>query len=273
MTILTRCSVLSLALLALPAAAQGPVESQRYWFELGAFMPNVNSSARFDNKNTGRPGTSVDFEDDLDLADRRTLPTLLFGTRFGDNWRMEFEYFELKRTGSRSLSRDISFGDADFTVGASINSEFSSKVYRLSGGYSFYKTPDAEIGGVLGLHITDFIVALEGQASVNGGAVALRSERKTQLAPLPTLGLYGSYAFSPAWDISGRADYFTVKIDQYKGRLLNLQGAVRYHFTPTWSLALGYRYDDYRLDGDGEDWTGEVKYRFAGPQLTLRAGF
>jgi hypothetical protein len=267
-----RCSMLSLALLALPAAAQQSPE-QRFWMELGVFAPNVDSSVRMDAKATARPGTTIDFEDDLDLADRKTLPTLLIGTRFGENWRMEFEYFELKRTGGRTITEDISFGDSIFVANASLNGEFSSKVYRLSGGYSFYKTPEAEIGGVLGLHITDFLVALSGQASVNGGAVALRSESENQLAPLPTLGVYGSYAFAPSWDIAGRADYFTVKIDEYRGRLLNLQANVRYRFNRNWAISLGYRSDDYRLDVDGTDWTGEINYRFSGPQLTLSAGF
>jgi len=274
MSIATRYSVLSLALLAaLPAAAQSPAVGQQYWFELGAFMPDVDSSVRIDNKNTGRGGTVIDFEDDLDLADRRTLPTVLMGMRIGDNWRMEFEYFQLKRTGTRTLNRNISIGESDFAVGASVDSEFSSKVYRLSGGYSFYKTPVAELGGVFGLHITDFKVGLAGQANVNGVPVGLRNESENQLAPLPTLGLYGSYAFSPSWDMSGRVDYFSVKIDEYKGRLLNVQAGVRYHFNPTWSLALNYRYDDYRVDVDGTDWRGEVNYQFRGPQLVLRVGF
>ena len=46
-----------------------------------------------------------------------------------------------------------------------------------------------------------------------------------------------------------------------------------YHFSPNWALALNYRYDDYRVDVDGTDWTGEINYKFRGPQLTLRAGF
>jgi hypothetical protein len=275
MTFLTRCLMLPLALLALPAAAQMITTSdeQRYWIELGAFAPDVNSTVRIDSKLTGRSGTLIDFEDDLDLSDRKTLPTLLLGMRLGENWRVEFEYFELKRSGSKSISRDLSFGDSDFNVGATLDSEFGSTVYRLSGGYSFLKTPEAEIGGVLGLHVTDFTVALSGQASVNGSAIALRSERKEQLAPLPTLGLYGSYAFSPSWAIGARADFFSVKVDEYRGRLLNLQANVRYNFNKNWALSLGYRSDDYRLEVDGTDWAGEVDYRFSGPQLTLHAGF
>jgi hypothetical protein len=123
------------------------------------------------------------------------------------------------------------------------------------------------------VHVTDFLIALEGSGSVNGGPVSTRRERQDKTVPLPTLGLYGAYAFAPSWEATGRLDLLSLKVRDYKGRLLNIQANLFYRFTPNVALGVGYRYDDYRLRANRDDWTGKVDYRFKGPQVVLDAGF
>lgn len=275
MKLITSAALLVLLSTTLPAVAQsdGGRLNQRGWIQLGAFRPSIDSQIQYDKPSIGLTGTDLHLENELGLADRKTLPTLLLGGRLGERGRVEFEYFSLKRNASRTLEAEVTFGDTTYDATATINSEFSSKVYRLSAGYSFLKDEAAEAGVTLGVHVTDFLIALEGIGSVNGGASSVRRERQDKTVPLPTIGLYGAWAFAPSWEASGRLDVLSLKVREYKGTLLNAQANLFYRFNPNIALGLGYRYDDYRLKANRDDWTGRVEYTFKGPQVVLDAGF
>jgi hypothetical protein len=59
---------------------------QRYWLQVGAFRPSIDSEVRYDRTDGGL-GTIVDFERELGLADSKTVPNVLFGVRLNERWR------------------------------------------------------------------------------------------------------------------------------------------------------------------------------------------
>lgn len=263
------------ALCAAPTWAADASEhlNQSFWFQISGYRPSIDSNLQYSPK-TGAAGTEVSFERDLGLADRKTLPALLLGARFGDGWRGEFEYFKLSRSARTNLiNGSITVDDTVYPVSASVASQFDSQVYRVGLGYSFLKTPDAELGAVVGLHITGFKVALEGDGLVNGQPVASKRVTQDKTVPLPTLGVYGTYAFAPHWAASGRVDVLSLKVGEYRGKLLNMQANLLYRFTPNVGLGVGYRYDDYKLKADRTDWRGKLEYQFKGPQVLMDVGF
>ena len=91
--------------------------------------------------------------------------------------------------------------------------------------------------------------------------------------PLPTLGLYGTFAVMPQLLLRGRVDFLSLKYEDYDGRLVNWMGAVDWRFTRNFGAGLGYRYVDYRLDATKPDFRGQVKYRFKGPTIFVNAAF
>lgn len=248
--------------------------NQKLWVQLGAFRPTIDSRIQVDRSGGGTSGTNLNLEDELGLAEHKTLGTLLVGARFGERWRAEFEYFSLKRSSDKTiLQTEIVVDDTTYPVSASIASEFDSKVARASVGYSFYKTDEAEAGAVAGLHITRFKFAVEGDGNTGSGPVTIRREEASHTVPLPTAGVYGTYAFAPSWLASGRADVFALNVKGHKGRLLNFQANVAYRFTGNFAVGVGYRYDDYKLTETRRDPRGEVHYTFQGPQVFIDAGF
>ena len=262
-------AVLGMTLCAMAAAQDAalkvhPALQDRWLFQLGAYAPSVDTTASL-NGAGGKVGTSVSFEDDLNLADRKTMPTILGSVRLGERWKIEAEYFSLKRSGTRSISRTISWGDTSYPIGTSINSEFESAIYRLSGGYSFLKNDRQELGVVLGLHVTDFAASL--------GTANLGTKKGDTLAPLPTIGLYGAYAMTPRWLLSGRVDYFSLKYGDYDGKLANASAGVDYRFHRNFGVGLAYRYIDYDLTVTKSSYNGDIKYRFSGPVLYGVASF
>src|SRR5262245_36308164 len=132
------------ALAGLSAAASAEAPTDQFWAGLEYFYPTISSTAHIDATATARPGTSLNLEDELDLKDRKGTPYIDLGMRLGENWRLEFEYYSLKREATKSLTRTINWGDTTFPVGANVNSKFDSTNYRITGGWSFIKNQQAE---------------------------------------------------------------------------------------------------------------------------------
>lgn len=241
-----------------------PYLQDRWTIQLGVFYPDVSTTARLDNSALQR-GTEVDFEDDLDLTDRKALGSILASVRLGERWRIEAEYFALNRSGTRAIGRTINWGDNTFTVGSVVSSTFDSDIYRLSAGYAFIKDKESELGVALGLFTTDFKASL--------AASGIGASAGDVLAPLPTIGVYGAHAFTPRWLLQGRVDYFTLNYDEYDGSLTNLWVAVDYRFARHFGVGAGYRYVDYSLDVTKNSWHGNIDYKFQGPMLYVVASF
>jgi Outer membrane protein beta-barrel domain len=262
----------AVVLTGLSAGALAEAPQDRYWVGLEYFYPTITSTAKIDATATARPGSSIRLEDELDLDERKGTPYLNLGLRVGDNWRLEFEYYALKRDASKIISRQIDFGDASFPVGVQLDTEFNSTVYRLTTGWSFYKDQQAEAGLGFGLHVTDFELQLSGVGTGAGGT-AFRREAHDALVPLPTIGLYGSYFLMPEVQLRARVDYLSLEYKDYDGRLTNWMAAVDWRFHKNVAVGVGYRYVDYKLESTKSDFLGEVKYTFKGPTIFINAGF
>ena len=241
-----------------------PGLTDRFTIQIGAYAPQADTTA-FLNSSTLARGTSISFEDDLNLTDRKTVPAILGSWRFGEKWRVEAEYFTLHRSGARALARTINWGDNTYTVGTTVNSEFNTDIYRLSVGYSFIKDNQKEFGAVLGLHATDF------SATLSAAGVGARTG--DGLAPLPTIGVYGAYAFTPKWLLTGRLDYFSMEYNQYDGSLLNFNVGVDYRFTRNFGVGLAYRHVDYDVTATKGNFNGGMNYKFSGPMIYGVASF
>jgi hypothetical protein len=268
-----RISVCAAALCGLPGTALAELPQDSFWGEISYFYPEISSTARLDLTATSRPGTLISLEDDLDLADRKSAPYVTLGMRFGERWRMELEYYELNRSSSRSTSRQIEWGDTTFPVGVQIDTTFNTTVFRATGGYSFVKDAMAEAGVGFGLHITDFNTSLAGVGNGPNGTASFQREARDTLVPLPTVGLYGTYRFTDQLALRGRVDFLSFKYDDYDGKLTNWMAALDWRFAKNWGAGIGYRYVDYQLDAESDDFRGQVNYKFKGPTVFLNAQF
>lgn len=262
-------SVAGIALSATPAAAQAL--NDKYWIEVSAYFPKANTTVNVSRP--GLPGTEIDMESDLDLDDSETLPAIYAGARLGKRWVIAGEYYGLDRTGSRTVDRDIDFDGATFPVGVEVSSKMQSDIYRLTVGYAFIHTDRAELGAAIGLHATNFEIALQGDADVGVGVIRQQDSKRTFLAPMPTVGVFGTFELTPKLVLTGRADYLSLDIGDYDGSILNAQAALAYRVTDMIEVGAAYRYVDYALDIDKGRYTASVDYDFKGPALFIRASF
>lgn len=245
---------------------------QSMWLRVESFRADLSTRVRIDDPGLSAKGTEFEFER-YGMSDKKTLPALNLGVRFAENWRLEFEYFKLNRSGSGQLDKDIKFDDTTFPVLALLDTHLRSDVGRASVGYSFVRSPTLEVGAVGGVHVTKFDMSLQSTLSVAGAPATVRRDEKTATVPLPTAGAYGAWVFAPSWMLGWRADFFALKHKGYDGRLLNGQANVVYRFTPNAAVGGGVRYVDYKLRSDNSKIKGNVDYKFTGPQLFVELGF
>jgi hypothetical protein len=265
-------TILSAGLIvAVPARAQ--TLDDKVWIQGSAYRPDVSTEISAASVAHPAVATTIDLESDLDLADRETVPAVYAGWRINRHFQIAAEYYSLDRAGAATLAHDITFADVTYPAAATIASKFNTDIYRLTIGYVFMRRKTFEFGGALGFHVTDFDVSLSGQGSIGGATAATEIRRKTVLAPLPTLGLFGTFEPVRRLTLGGRVDYLQLKLGDYKGRLINTQATISYRVIKHVGIGLMYRYVDYHLDVSKPNWLGDVGYKFHGPAAFLEIGF
>ena len=195
-------SAIAVAMLAAPQASGQSLDND-YWITVQAYYPKVDTNVRVTADIAETIGTDIDLERDLSLDDRDILPAVTVGSRFG-KIVVGFDFYKLNRDGVVELGRDINFDDVTFPLNARVQSGFDSDVYRLTVGYSFIQRPDLEIRAALGLHATNFTMSISGEVAGNEFEAESEARRRSILAPLPTVGLYGTWRIGRNFEANGR---------------------------------------------------------------------
>jgi hypothetical protein len=241
-----------------------PALTDKFFFALGGYYPTSTSEARL-NSPSGI-GTTVGFEDLLGLDNADLVPMGMGRWRMSDRWRLEVEHFGLNRSNSKVLTQDIIWGDQTFPSGTQIDAVFDVSVTRVSAGYSFFKTPDKEIGVALGFHVTNIKAEISG--SGGGGA-----DTGKILAPLPVLSGYGAVALTDKWAVQSRLDMFRLEYDPYKGHIFSIGVDVLYQPWRHLGMGVGWRGLDIGASATNNDWEGAVRSVFGGPIAFLSTSF
>lgn len=260
------------ALFAAPIAAgaaeglipEHPALVDRFYFSAGTFFPQTTTSAQLQNSTTG-VGANVDFENALGMATDKSVPIASARWRLGAKWRVEAEYFQLNRSASKVIDRDIQWGDTVYPVNAHVDSRFNFSDLRVSAGYSFFRRPDKEVGVGAGLHIAQYDVSL----SANGSA----SESSVVTAPLPVLSVYSQFALTERWAISARLDRFVLKYDTFDGSISAIGLDLMYQPFRHVGVGLGTR--SLYINASAESGNRKAIFRqtFQGPLLFVSVSF
>ena len=255
------------------ASAQAQALSDKFWLEASLYRPHIDSSVSVTSKANPAIGTTIDMEKDLGLDSRQELPAFLAGARVSRKFAIVGEYFSIGRDGNRTIARSINFNGVTYPANATITSGFDTDIYRLTFNWSIIRKEKVAAGVALGVHATKFKVSLEGIGSIGNQTAQTQRSAEDFLAPLPTVGIFANFEPIPRLTLGGRADYLSLKISDYHGRLINAQAKVSYRVLKNVGLGVGYRYVDYRVDVDKPRYSGRFKYAFSGPAIFLEAGF
>jgi hypothetical protein len=262
--------------------ATHPFFLHRLMIQAGAAFNRIDSSAQVGTAQ-GTSGTVISFEDDLGLASDKTAFDGLIRYRISDRWIIEGEYYGLPRSRSVGIEGEIKFGPLTFPVSASVNGEFNIALGRLAAGYTFLRSHNAEVGAAVSLYVSRFDTMLAGEASIGDASTSFQSERFEVAAPLPTIGLYASYAPTSRWLISGRADFidlhlssfkwFGYDLDDVEGRIVSLEASAEYRLLENLGVGIGYRYMDVSMGAVTDGLRGGINYKVSAPTAFARVSF
>lgn len=171
--------------------------------------------------------------------------------RFNDAHRIEFSYYSVNSSGSKTTTKDIEWGDSGvIDAGAAVSMHFDLDMYKVNYTYSVYRTDKIEFGVGAGLHITAIDVGLNAQGTIDGTPLDIYSENSNVTAPLPVLGVRFSYDITSDLAANFNYDFFALKVGDYKGNIQNTTISLDYAITDHFGIGAGF--DMYSITFEAE---------------------
>lgn len=231
----------------------------------GLLFTEHSTFARVDSDLLG-PGTLVDVERDLGLAEHTRDVRFDAAFRLGRRHQLQAGFLTLTRRGGTTLSRRLQWGDVVLSANADVQSRVKMTLVPLAYRYSILQTDRLDLGvsaGVFALYLDAGVTAPEVSVDEVGSANF----------PLPVVGVDGVAALFPRVFLTGGAKYFKLRIGGVEGSWRELRGALEVFPVAKAGLGVGYRL--IRLEADDSEGIlarpeGNLlylDYEFAGPHL------
>jgi hypothetical protein len=234
----------------------------------GVFLPSFDTSAQVDT--SLGIGTGVNLEDDLGLTSDETIFWGDASWRFARKHRLTLAYFGFTRDASAVANRELTIGDETFPVGAGLSTEFKLQIVPIAYTYSFMNEDKYEFGASLGVHWYTMELSVLGSASLNN-LDADFSVSADANAPMPLLGLFFDYYFTPKWSAGLHGQFFALDLDDdtfsFSGSVVNLRLNTEYWVFNNLGLGVAVNWFKLDVDLDDSDWKGSVDYEYWGPQI------
>lgn len=241
---------------------------ERFTVSAGAFY--VVNKTNIQVTVSDNSGTNIDVEKDLGL--NREIATFIasFQWQISRRSKIALNYFNVNRSSSHTLDRDIIFEDNTYYANAQVNTFFNSKIYQFSYGYAILSKPKYEAGISIGTHVVNANSGISTNDE-NSGINTKNSFGFT--APLPDLGIWGGWAVSNRFAINGDISYFALTMDNKNGRLLAFNLNLTYKLANQLDLTLGYTGLNFKVDVFRPNLTGNFKWGYNGPTLGVIFSF
>ncbi|RZJ46532.1 MAG: hypothetical protein EOO44_22725 [Flavobacterium sp.] len=247
-----------------------PWHARRFKVTAGAFFPVNNTEVQV-GTNNGQIGTKIDLEDDLGFSKSTTSFMGTFDWRISRRSRLGFEYFVLNRSASKTLQREIDFGDDTYEVNARVSAFFDVHIARIAYGYAFLSKPKYEAGLLIGAHVlfSDLGIRLE----ANNQQLDERRQNFDFTAPLPDIGVWGEFVLGKRFGLYVNANYLALKIDDIDGRIVSYNLSLLYNVYKNFSLTAGYTGLNFKVDAIENRLNGYLKWGYNGPTISAAYTF
>ena len=241
-----------------------PWHNRRFKVSAGGFFPVNNTVVKVEGNN-GNIGTEIDLENDLGFSKSTASFLGTFDWRISKRSRLGFEYFVLDRTATKTLQRDINFGDHTYPVDGRVQGTFNVQIARIAYGYAILSKPKYQAGLLIGAHVLFADLGLRLEA--NTQSLEYRDSFDFT-APLPDVGIWGEFVLGKRWGLYANVNYLAIKIDETDGRIISYNLSVLYNVVQNFSLTAGYTGLNFRIDTIQDRLNGFLKWGYNGPTIT-----
>lgn len=248
--------VIGAVFVALVLAAAAPAEAQRdfqplfdkFNFKLAGSWVSLNTEIRLDSDLGDGRGTTLNFEDDLDLGSGETIPTLAFEWQIARKHKLGVRWQDIKRDSSAQALTEIEWGDETIPIDANITLAFD--ITQAFIDYTYYPwVKERWAAGVgIGFRWMDIQTTLawreenvdeEGSSDVKGSA------------PLPYLYFEYRRLFSEKWRFITGLGWLYIKVGDIEGGQVIGRASIEYLAGKTWSFGGALNLSNINVDWEG----------------------
>jgi len=266
-----------------PTGTVSPTEqllNDRFVVSLSGFVvtSNINGSLS-GSANTSEQNVDFDKRFGTDADQTRLRAEVLW--RITQRQHLRFSYFNDDVQRTRTLDKDLTWGDYTFLAGAQVTAETKYRVYELDYEFAFLRRPNYEIVALAGIHLDDVTLKLSGSASLTVDTPMGPVERPATFttksnsvpAPLPVLGLRADWAVAPHIYLEAAAQVFSISYQGINGNWSDLRFGATWMFSDHFGLGLGYDRFATHVDLSKVSFTGRLNFGYQGLLISLKGGF
>jgi hypothetical protein len=248
--------VIGAVFVALVLAAAAPAEAQRdfeplfdkFNFKLAGSWLALKTEIRLDSSLGDGGGTTLNFEDDLDLGSGEIIPTLAFEWQIARKHKLGVRWQDIKRDSSAQALTEIEWGDETIPIDASVTLAFDITQAYIDYTYYPWVKERWAAGFGIGFRWMDFqtTLAWRGENIDEEGSSDVKAS-----APLPYLYFEYRRLFSEKWRFITGLGWLYVKIGDIEGGQLIGRAGIEYLVGKRWSFGGALNLSTINVDWEG----------------------
>lgn len=220
----------------------------RYWFT------DLDDSVQISSAST--VGTDIDLVNDTGLDDKKNFWEGRLTLELGSH-SLRYAYTPLKWNGSKTITRDITFGGTTYSASADVESELSFDYHRLGYEYDIIDTLNNKLGIILEVKY------LDGKARLK---TATLDQTESFNVPIPAVGVAAQVGLPFFISVGGEVTGIALGNQMY---LIDGEAGVNISPMPFVTISGGYRIFKLHVEHDNDK--GDLTLK--GPFVMLRADF
>jgi len=241
-------SLLAVALAAVPARAQTASGysdlPERFRIDAGGFRIAADTKLKY--RLGGQPGDVIDFESETGLPNNATTLWLDGTWRVGRRHQLSLNYTRSNRKGeSRTLTRDITWGDQVLSAGLTVQSENSADIFTGYYRFAIVRKDRFEIGPTLGIGHLSLNATIRATGSVGGGTSGTISQTGHTGSVTGDVGGYFAGWLGRRVVMRGDLLYIIVKPENSEASVTD--GRLGLYWYPWRRVGLGAQYKYYKF--------------------------
>jgi hypothetical protein len=258
-------SLSAVMLLQTPTAMAQSDDYTKFGLSLGVFVTNRNSKTRLDGA-AGMRGTEVDLEDNLGLDNSDTVFRIDGYYRFKKKHRLDFSVFDLSRSASILIQRDIEWNDTVYPINSTLDSNFDLAIYKLAYTWSFLQRDKGYLGLTAGVYVARFGTTIAGE-------LIGQRESNDVTVPLPVFGLRGQYDFTQKLSFRASGEIFALEYGDFSGSMYDIYAGLDYQFFKHLAIGVGINSVNIDIGITKDNFNGDLNWQYDGGLLFFKFDF
>ena len=209
-------------------------------FKLEGSWVGLTTKIRLDSERLGR-GTTLSFENDLDLPDKKIVPSLSFEWQVGRRHRLGVRWQDITRGSATQVLEEIEWGGEIIPVEADITLDFD--IRTLAVDYTYY--PWVEQRWAAGFGLGFRVLGLTTAMAEEGIEL---EEQIDGTAPLPYVTFEYRRMLGERWRLKGQLGWLEVTFGDIKGGQYIGRLAGEYITGRRWGLGAALNYSEIDVD-------------------------